>query len=77
MKWSYEYVWSKVDEIVPHAKVAKMSLPEALKDAAIALFMKEEGHHNGSYRAYVVSEALHELKHWGHLSFGTVNEDWM
>lgn len=76
MKWSYEYVWSKVEEIVPHAKIAKMDLPEALKASAITLFLKGEGSRD-SYRAYVISEALHELKHWGHLSFATVNEDWM
>lgn len=73
MKWSSKYVWSKVDEIIPHVKAAEtMDLPQALREAAVELFMKVE---NGTYRAYVISECLHELKHWGRLSFGTIEQD--
>ena len=76
MKWSREYVWSKVLELTPYAKEASMNLPEALKSSAIELFLLDEGHHNGSYRAYVITEALKELRDVGHFTFGDVNEDW-
>ena len=76
MKWSKDYVQSKIIEIVPHQEFSKQSLPEALKDAAVELFLKDEGFHNGSYRAYVIMVALKELRKDGYLSFGSVNEDW-
>jgi len=77
MKWSREYVWSKVLELTPYAKEASMNLPEALKSSAIQLFLLDEGHHSGSYRAYVISEALKELHEVGHFTFGDISEDWL
>lgn len=77
MKWTQEYVWSKVEEIVPTARIAEMALPEALEDAAVNLFLLDEGMHNGSYRAYVVEVCIKELRSQGWLTFGEISEDWL
>lgn len=76
MKWSREFVWSKVLELVPHAKISGMNLPEGLKQAAIELFLLDESRQIGSYRAYVIAEALLELRDVGNFTFGEVCMDW-
>lgn len=77
MKWTTEYVWDKVESIIPVARICGYQLPEALKAAAVELFLMDEGLHNGSYRAYVISECILELKNTGFLTSGGVDEDWM
>ena len=76
MKWSYKYVWEKVESIVPGAKEWGYDLPEALKVCAVELFLSGEGSLTGSYRAYVIEQALLELRRVGWLEFGSVDEDW-
>ena len=76
MKWSRNFLLEKIDSLIPHRKAAKLGIPEALEKAAIELFLLDEGHHNGSYRAYVISSALVELRESGVLEFGTVCKDW-
>ena len=68
---------NKVDSIIPGAKSFGYALPEALKACAVELFLLDEGHHNGSYRAYVVAACITELKEVGFLTEGSVKEDWM
>lgn len=74
MKWTRDFVWSKVAGVAPHVVPAGLSLPEALKDAAINCFLRED---NLSYASLVVRVSLSELKEAGILTFGSVNEDWM
>lgn len=76
MKWTAEYVWEKVESIIPGAQSFGYALPEALKACAIELFLNNESHHNGSYRAYVVEKCILELKQVGYLTSGNVSEDW-
>lgn len=76
MKWTQDYVWSKVEQMVPNAQLAGMSLPEALKAAAVEFFLVDEGAHCGSYRAWVVEACLKELREQGFITFGTIDEDW-
>lgn len=64
-------------ELTPYAKEVNMNLPEALKSSVIELFLLDEGHHSGSYRAYVIAEAIKELRDVGHLTFGEMSEDWL
>jgi hypothetical protein len=75
MRWTNKYVWGKVLDVVPTAKIAGMSLPEALNQAAIEFFL-------GYYRefcweSFVISTCIKELRDKGFLEFGTVNEDWL
>lgn len=77
MKWTYDFVWTKVESLVPNARLCGYALPEALKQAAVELFLLDENHHNGSYRSYVVSDCIKELKTVGYLTQGSVEEDWM
>ncbi|MNV95804.1 hypothetical protein D3C71_1907400 [compost metagenome] len=76
MKWSHEYVWSKVEELVPNARLCGYDLPKAVEKAAVELFLLDEGMHNGSYRAYVIEECIKELRSKGWLDFGDVEVDW-
>lgn len=77
MKWTTEYVWAKVDSVIPGAKSFGYELPEALRAAAVELFLLGEGLHSGSYRGYVIEICIKELKSVGYLTSGTVDEDWM
>lgn len=77
MKWKTEFVWSKVESVIPNARSFGYAIPEALKAAAVELFLSDEGHLNGSYRAYVIGACITELKTVGYLTEGTVEEDWM
>lgn len=77
MKWKLDYVWDKVESVIPNARSFGYAIPEALKAAAIELFLVDEGHHNGSYRAYVIGACILELKSVGYLTEGTITEDWM
>lgn len=92
MKYTNNLVWRAVYEFVPAFKVAKASLPgfdlpgfdlpECLKTAAVECFI-EQGL-NGlsslgmdrSYAAYIIQDALAELKKTGLLTFGAVEEYW-
>lgn len=74
MKWSKDFVWSKIDIVAPTARMSGLSLPEALKAAAVNCFMYED---SLSYSSLVVRVCLQELKEMGELSFGNVEEDWM
>ena len=79
MKFSCEFVWSKVLKQVPHAHQASMSLPEALKRAAVAVFMKENDYPKiqvPEYDKYVIHESIKELNEKGFLEFGEINQDW-
>lgn len=77
MKWSNEYVWSKIVSILPNARHAGNDLPSALNQAAVELFLLNEGLHNGSYRAYVIEECIKEIRSKGWLDFGDVDKDWI
>lgn len=77
MKWTEDYVWAKIDSIIPGAKSFGYAIPEALKSCAVELFLENEGRHNGSYRAYVIEKCILELKDTGFLTCGSVSEDWM
>jgi hypothetical protein len=77
MKWKIDYVWTKIESVIPDARSFGYAIPEALKAAAIELFILDEGHHNGSFRAYVISTCLLELKAVGYLTEGTISEDWI
>ena len=76
MKWTTEFVWAKIESIIPVARVCGYDIPEALKACAVELFLSNEGHH-GTYRAYVIAECIKELKTVGYLTAGTIDEDWM
>lgn len=76
MKWSEDYVWSKIEQVVPNARLCGYALPEALKAAAIEFFLIDEGAHCGSWRAWVVEACIKELRETGSLSFGSVDVDW-
>lgn len=77
MKWKLDYVWDKVESVVPNARSFGYAIPEALKAAAVELFIIGEGHHNGSFRAYVICDCILELKSVGYLTEGNITEDWM
>lgn len=77
MKWTQEFVWEKIESIIPTARLSGASLPEALRDAAVNLFLVDEGYHNGSYRAYVIKTCIKELRAQGWLTFGGIDEDWL
>ena len=68
MKCSKECLWAEIEGIVPHAKKSEMSLPAALKEAALNLFLLGE-HANDSYRAELVREAVIESRDNGFLEF--------
>ena len=74
--WTEEYVWQKIESVVPYARLSGMVMPKALEKAAVELFLMGEGEHNGSWRAYVVEECLKALKAKGFLEFGDVEQDW-
>lgn len=76
MKWSSDYVWSKVEQTIPGARSFGYALPEALKAVAVEMFLNEQSTLVGHWNAYVVSECLKELKQVGYLTEGSVNEDW-
>lgn len=76
MKWTYDYVWGKIESVIPDAKSFGYQIPEALKAAAVELFLKNEGKNTGSYRAYVIETCIIELKDVGYLTSGTVEVDW-
>ena len=76
MKWTQEYVWEKVESVVPNARLSYNALPEALNRAAVDLFLQSEVRHTGSYRAYVIEACILELRQNGLLSFGSVGKDW-
>lgn len=76
MKWTYNYVWEKVESVIPTAREFGFVLPQALEKAAVKLFLEGEGPDTGSYRAYVISEGIKELKTKGFLEFGDVEKDW-
>lgn len=77
MKWKISYVWDKIESVIPNARSFGYEVPEALKAAAVELFLKDEGNHNGSYRAYVISTCILEIKSVGYLTQGDVDEDWV
>lgn len=77
MKWTKDFVWEKIESVVPNIRLSGASMPEALKTAAVYLFILNEGYHSGSYRAYVIQSALKELQSFGFLTFGDVAEDWL
>lgn len=79
MRWTSDYVWSKILQLVPYAKYANMALPEALKSAAVEAFLiNEESGSNGmhGWRDYVIATCIKELNADGFLSFGYIDEDW-
>lgn len=76
MKWTQEYVWEKIESVVPNIRLSGAAMPEALKIAAVDLFLMNEGYHCGSYRSYVIETALKELYSEGFMTFGDKNEDW-
>lgn len=79
MKFQFEYVRSKVLKYVPHFDYANMSMPEALKTAAVDIFMRENAYpkiHVPEYDKYVIHTALKELNEIGYLTYGTIDEDW-
>lgn len=79
MKFECNYVWSKVLKYCPHAHFASMSLPEALKTAAVDIFMRENAHpkvYVPEYDKYVIHTAIAELNETGYIEFGDVAEDW-
>lgn len=73
MKWKTEYVWSKIESVIPVAKICGYGIPEALRAAAVELFLAGE---KDSYRGYVIAECIRELKTVGYLTAGNVEEDW-
>lgn len=77
MKWTTEFVWAKIESIIPVARVCGYEIPEALRACAVELFLSGETFRDGSYRAYVIAECIKELKTIGYLTTGTVDEDWM
>ena len=74
--WTEEYVWQKIESVVPYARLSGMVMPKALEKAAVELFLMGEGEHNGSWRALVVEECLKSLNERGFLTFGDVGKDW-
>lgn len=76
MRWTTDYVWSKIESLVPTARICGDSIPEALKWAAVELLILEENQLQGSWRAYVIAECLKELRQIGYLTEGSVAEDW-
>lgn len=76
MKWTQEYVWDKIESIIPYARKCEYVLPQALKDAAVKLFLLSETEDSGSYRAYVIKVCLEELNEKGWLDCGEIDEDW-
>lgn len=79
MKFKCNYVWSKVLKYCAHAHFANMDLPEALKNAAIDIFMRENAYpkvYVPEYDKYVIHTAIAELNETGYLEFGHVCEDW-
>lgn len=76
MKWTQEFVWEKIESVVPNIRLSGAAMPEALKMAAVDLFLLGEGRHSGSYRAYVIESALKELYSASFMTFGDVDRDW-
>lgn len=76
MKWTQEFVWEKIESVVPNIRLSGAEMPEALKMAAVNLFLLGEGQHSDSYRAYVIECALKELYNTGFMTFGDVDRDW-
>lgn len=77
MKWKTEFVWEKIESVIPNARSFGYGIPEALKACAVELFLKDESPYAGSYRSYVIATCIAELKTVGYLTEGTVEEDWM
>jgi hypothetical protein len=77
MKWTQEYVWEKIESIIPNAAISELALPEALNCAALGLFLLDETEDDGSYRAYVIKTCIEELRSQGWLTFGDKDEDWL
>lgn len=79
MKFENKYVWSKVNKYSQHAQFANMTLPEALKSAAVDIFMRENAYPRMNvpeYDKYVIHTAIAELNEKGYIEFGDVTEDW-
>lgn len=76
MRWTTDYVWSKVESLVITGRISGVSLPEALKSAAVELLILEENQLQGSWRAFVIAECLKELRSVGYLTEGVVSCDW-
>lgn len=87
MKFSRELTWKAVLTVLPHLNALKensiaVNLTDALKDAAIELFIAENSPEDSrrnldwSYAQYIVYKALVELREKGWLTFGEQEEFW-
>lgn len=76
MKWTIDYVWEKVESVIPNARSFGYVLPEALKAAAVEMFINEQSTIRGDWTAYVISECIKEIKCKGYLESGSISEDW-